>query len=121
MPTKKWRKVNIDKMREYRRRWYLKNRDYAIDKSAKRRKDTQEWFNRFKLTKKCLNCGESHPACLVFHHRDLSKKDICVSKVANRGWGKKRILEEIEKCDVLCANCHRKLHWEQKHQTKVGA
>jgi hypothetical protein len=58
-----------------------------------------------------LRCGESHPATLDFHHRDPNEKDFLLSSAARNGWGKERILREIEKCDVICSNCHRKEHW----------
>lgn len=51
--------------------------------------------------------------CLDFHHKDLALKSYNIAAMARGKLGegkKKRILEEIAKCDVLCANCHRKLH-----------
>lgn len=62
----------------------------------------------------CTRCGEDHPATLDFHHRDASEKEIGIAQLVNMGWSVARIDAEIAKCDVLCANCHRKLHWEQR-------
>jgi hypothetical protein len=44
---------------------------------------------------------------LDFHHRDRATKTIAVSMMPNSGWRLERVREEIEKCDLLCANCHR--------------
>jgi len=60
---------------------------------------------------KCEICGESHPACLDFHHKDSSQKLYELSRLCSRGVSIQSIKNEIEKCSVLCANCHRKLHW----------
>ena len=61
----------------------------------------------------CLRCGESHPACLDFHHRDPASKIYAVTD-ATRFWKLEKLAKEIEKCDVLCANCHRILHWDER-------
>jgi hypothetical protein len=56
-----------------------------------------------------MDCGESDPVCLDFHHRDPSIKSFEIARGV-----KCRSLEavqaEIAKCDVVCANCHRKRH-----------
>lgn len=65
-----------------------------------------------KANLKCVRCGENHPGCLDFHHRDPETKLFAISKGvgrANKSW--ESIQAEINKCDVLCANCHRKEHW----------
>jgi hypothetical protein len=59
---------------------------------------------------KCLDCNfNSCFAALEFHHRDPSQKDITPSKC--KGWGS--LKKEIEKCDMLCANCHRMRHYPE--------
>jgi hypothetical protein len=58
----------------------------------------------------CIECGESDPACLDFHHRDPSEKDATVAEAIAGQWSENRIMSEISKCDVVCANCHRKRH-----------
>ena len=55
----------------------------------------------------CADCGEDDPEVLEFDHRGDSKKSHDISAmVGNHKW--ETILEEIEKCDVVCANCHRR-------------
>lgn len=65
---------------------------------------------------KCEQCGENHPACLDFHHINPVSKDLEVSALVARGHSIDRIKKEIEKCKVLCSNCHRKLHWDDRQQ-----
>jgi hypothetical protein len=56
---------------------------------------------------KCERCGyDKYIGALEFHHRDPSQKD--PNALKNRGL--KALLKEIEKCDLLCANCHREEH-----------
>jgi hypothetical protein len=76
----------------------------------------REWFNEFKKTLKCIKCEENHISCLEFHHRNPEEKDFEIAAFVSTA-SKEKILNEIKKCDVLCSNCHRKTHWEQK-QTK---
>lgn len=54
----------------------------------------------------CAKCDESEPACLDFHH--VGDKDRTVSSMM--GMSDTRLRDEIAKCVVLCANCHRKVH-----------
>lgn len=60
----------------------------------------------------CLDCGISYPSepyvIFEFHHRDPSQKDVDWSKLRLRTDGK--IKKELDKCDLLCSNCHRKRH-----------
>jgi predicted HNH restriction endonuclease len=57
----------------------------------------------------CVLCKEEFPDCLEFHHIDNTQKEICINDVVKtRDVG--RLLREIKKCVILCANCHRKVH-----------
>lgn len=69
---------------------------------------------------KCIKCGyNKYPEVMEFHHRDPLQKDFNVSKKGlTRSW--ERVRKEIEKCDLLCANCHRELHVEQKLAASKG-
>ncbi len=58
---------------------------------------------------KCSICGYAkNEAALEFHHIDPTEKDFQISKRYNYSWNK--IKDELDKCILLCANCHREVH-----------
>lgn len=62
----------------------------------------------------CKRCnGKFHPSIYEFHHRDPELKDSELSKMLQLSWI--RLAEELDKCDLLCANCHRLAHHEEKY------
>lgn len=61
----------------------------------------------------CIRCGEDDLACLDFHHRDPREKEGHLGHI--RRFSIERIKAEIAKCDVLCANCHRKHHRNERN------
>jgi len=109
MPTK-----NITLRQKYGREWYSRNREHAIKKIRERKALIKEWFRQRKSTLKCVKCHENHPASLDFHHENPLEKDIPLARIVANGWSVERIEKEISKCIVLCSNCHRKLHYEEK-------
>lgn len=98
--------------KEYQHEAYMKRRKLQIQKNSeyRRKNPTKDWFQKLKLKLKCSKCEENHPACLEFHHIDPSQKSFTISSMI-RKLPKEDILKEIEKCQVLCANCHRKEHF----------
>jgi hypothetical protein len=107
MSTSEWRRKNPEKLREYRRNWYHRNSKKAIEKVAERKRSVKEWFRSYKEKLTC-HCGESFWACLDFHHLDPKQKVKSLSLAVSYGWSIERLKTEIDKCGVLCANCHRK-------------
>lgn len=55
----------------------------------------------------CVDCGMSDVRVLDFDHRDPTTKRLCIAQMLTGGWTWQAILDEIDKCDVRCANCHR--------------
>lgn len=80
----------------------------------KRRKLMVIEIGKIKSEKGCAKCGERHPACLEFHHLDPSVKEFNMAEVSTRV-PRAKMLAEIEKCIVLCSNCHRKHHYEVRN------
>lgn len=95
---------------------YYKERGEAIKANVRARKRAlREWFNDFKRTLICKHCGlkgADNPWAMEFHHRDPENKRDLVSYMVAQGYSKTRILDEADKCDVTCANCHRMTHYK---------
>tara|TARA_Y100000034_G_C6851095_1_gene386144 strand:+ start:740 stop:1150 length:411 start_codon:yes stop_codon:yes gene_type:complete len=100
--------------REIIRRHYRENKGYYVAKAKKRTNEVRDWFRELKSTLVCSECGEDHPATIDFHHIDPQEKEINICHTVAQGWSPQRIEKEIAKCKILCANCHRILHWEEK-------
>lgn len=77
------------------------------------------WFREFKKTLKCETCGFNHPAALHFHHANGDKRR-GVALIAVSGASPERIMEEVAKCQVLCANCHAILHDKEMELARSG-
>lgn len=58
-----------------------------------------------------MDCNQRFPApCMEFDHREPSTKRRAVANMVSQGQSWQTILEEIAKCDLVCANCHRIRH-----------
>lgn len=90
---------------------YNNNKVVTLNRNKRNTKKNINWYIDYKSKLKCVKCGEDHPACLDFHHKNPNEKDFNISINIGSTYSINKILNEIEKCDVLCANCHRKLHY----------
>lgn len=100
--------------RENMRRWRETNLPYEKSLRDTRRKKKQALVNSLK--KCCAQCGEPDQSCLDFHHLDPTSKHDTVANLIYGQASNDMILTEIEKCIVLCANCHRKLHAQERSE-----
>lgn len=96
---------------EYRRKHYEKNKEKYLKKALDYKEKTRAWFEDLKSHLKCQNCGEDRWWVLDFHHRDPKKKSFTIG-TSSTSVSKKKLLAEMRKCKVLCANCHRDLHYK---------
>ena len=87
------------------REHYQKYKQKYNERNRLQKQRTREMIAEAKRNG-CIKCSEKEHACLDFHH--LGDKDLSVS--AMLGMNDERVQEEINKCVVLCSNCHRKLH-----------
>jgi len=67
----------------------------------------------FLSSKACIDCGENDPIVLDFDHRNPKEKTKNVAKFLSGHYSWGSVLKEIEKCDIRCANCHRKKSHQQ--------
>jgi heterodisulfide reductase subunit B len=105
--------VRKSKNREYSRKDYEGNYAKRRQSLAARKKELKQEWDTFKATLACTKCGFSHSAALDFHHEDPSTKEHSVNQLISDGRFRKAY-EEIKKCIVLCANCHRIHHYKEK-------
>jgi len=91
------------------KRKYSDRRQYLMQAVKARRKKVRSMAVEYKGGR-CERCG--YDRCMdafEFHHTDSSKKDFGISeKGYTRSWNK--VKEELDKCRLLCANCHREAH-----------
>ena len=100
-------------MRVYQREWHQRHKVRRIARVHERKQNLSKFYNEIKVNAKCIRCGETHPATLQFHHLNPEQKDFNLAEAVRRGFSKERIQEEMAKCEILCANCHAKEHFDR--------
>lgn len=105
--------------KQYKREWNHKNKE-------QRRNYKDLYILKFKQElieskgNKCKNCDIKHngynTSIFDFHHIPSYQKEFGVNKTSINRYSKEKLIEEAKKCDLLCANCHRLLHWSSEIQ-----
>lgn len=100
--------------RMYQRMWarqkYRENPHMLIDARKRNRARLKAYVNSVKMISKCKNCEESDHRCLDFHHKNPLEKSFAICWALRQNVGINKLKLEIEKCEILCRNCHAKLH-----------
>jgi hypothetical protein len=101
------------------KKYYSKNKVYHKQKVDAYNKSLITKMRKFVIelrSKGCSLCSEQDPCCIDLHH--MNDKDFSISTAINHsrvGWPK--LIKEINKCVLLCSNCHRKVH---KHNIDIS-
>lgn len=99
--------------KKLRRAHYENNQQEVIQQVKRKKRKYHAWFISLK-DKPCTDCGKSYPHYVMdFDH--LRDKEFGLSTTLNYNWGRERVLSEIAKCELVCANCHR----ERTHQRQA--
>jgi len=108
-----------------------RNKFYSADKSfawkgGKKKRDREcdrrkRKENKLKAIEycggECKHCGYNKCIdAMDFHHLNPEEKDLNIKSLINCSWS--RIEEELKKCILLCANCHREEHWRLKNESR---
>lgn len=89
----------------YQRAYSAANRAKISERSKRQYDTAKAWLREYKLSRGCLDCGfNAHPDALHFDHRDPSTKTFTIGRGSTSS--QTRLLTEIAKCDIRCANCH---------------
>lgn len=100
----KWAKNNPNKVKQYKNKYKQKQKKLA-----------REYIKDLKSKSCCKICGNNNIYCLDFHHKPNSSKKNTVSNLVKQGYSLDIIKQEIEKCDIICSNCHRTKHYTGKY------
>lgn len=101
-----------------RNKYYENNKTEEKQRTKSFKISKRKWYTELKEKLSCP-CGEKHIAVLQFHHLNPEEKDFEISLAIGKNWSKQRIIDEMKKCIILCANCHLKLHWELRNQNII--
>lgn len=92
-------------------KYYNDNLKYHKKQVRKRilsqRKLAADFVNKLR-SQGCSLCTEKEACCIDFHH--VKNKSYLISRLLQSNPSEKIVMEEINKCILLCANCHRKVH-----------
>ena len=103
--SKQWRVEHPEKTAIYSQKHRAANYQKALEADRKRKRATKVFINSLKNSA-CVDCGMFYPPYVMdFDHREGTDKcfDVSNPKTSNRN----KILLEVQKCDLVCANCHR--------------
>jgi hypothetical protein len=94
---------------EYLREHYARHKDRYVAEAVRRKKELAAQRAAYLIglfrARPCVDCGEDDPLVLEFDH--LADKKFNITKgITTHSW--QAVLDEIAKCDVVCANCHRR-------------
>lgn len=101
---------NKEDQKEFARKWYIKNKERLISKAKKNNKiywrRNRDFLDKTKLERGCADCGYNKSQfALDFDH--LRDKKINLAQLARQYVSIESLKKEIEKCEVVCSNCHR--------------
>lgn len=103
------------KARDDSRRHYQRHTADYLVRNTKNKGEKRDFIKKYKEFHGCMDCGGKFPYFVLdFDHREPDKKTYALNRIHLVGsWDK--MIEEINKCDVVCANCHRVRSHEKQH------
>ncbi len=93
---------------------YESNKQYYLDKNKRAAQRKTDYLIELREKTPCMDCGTNYPYYIMeFDHREKLPESRVTTLVGN-SW--KKLLTEIEKCDIVCANCHRVRTWQRRQE-----
>jgi|18_taG_2_1085343.scaffolds.fasta_scaffold213316_1 hypothetical protein len=103
--------MKVGDRKAYQKKHYQENKEQYSERNKrnkkKRTKENTQYRREVLQQNPCVDCGEKDPCLLEFDHvRGIKKYNL--SRMWTTGYSLDKIKEELKKCDIRCANCHRK-------------
>ena len=116
--------LDDDDRRRYAKRHYEANRPAYLARAAAHNAKTniavKDWLFTYLKQNPCVDCGESDIIVLEFDHKDGVDKKFNIGDAARKSTSLKAVVSEVAKCDVRCANCHRRKTYKQSGRKHRG-
>lgn len=93
--------------------YYRRNSKKEIAYDKARTKKSIQRMDEYLADKSCADCGNSNRVVLEFDHV-RGKKHAAISDMVRRGYSWERIMDEVSKCEIVCANHHRIRTWARR-------
>ncbi|MEK7603067.1 MAG: hypothetical protein AAB459_02375 [Patescibacteria group bacterium] len=135
-----WKKQSLGKLHSQCKQCYKAKRKFFMQahyekygdayrqrarlRKSRLKKERQEKLVTYLKDKFCLHCGINDIRVLDFDHIDPTQKRFTIARAVNEGYNWNVILKEIDKCRILCANCHRirtaeQFNWHKWHLDRM--
>jgi len=102
---------DVEDRKAYHRDWYARNRVQRVEQILAYKKRELDKFRAYKAAQKCVICGYCRCVeALDFHHCEGAEKEFTINEMVRAHISFARVKKEIDKCCVLCANCHQEVH-----------
>ena len=102
------RECSKARSRKYYKENTAEHKKAVYKRTAEQRQRNQEFIFEYLLKHPCVDCGEDDPIVMEFDHLPEYDKKYEVSGMIIKGYAIESIKKEIDKCDVVCANCHKR-------------
>lgn len=116
--------ADTERQKAYCKRHYEGNKALYKARAKAHTIKTRAAIKAYMRKLKSVPCGVCkktyHFACMDFAHKDRYLKAINIGDAAALGWSLKKIIIEVAKCDVLCANCHRIKTYQENIELKIA-
>lgn len=110
--ARRYRKKHPDRSAEGRKKWRAKNPEKVKEMSRRQYARSMEIIRGLRKNGKCADCGNPDERVLDFDH--VPERGKKLRNVTNASLGIKKREEELKKCDIVCANCHRIRTFERR-------
>ncbi len=88
--------------------------------TTRERERVKEFLRSYLADHPCIDCGEHDPIVLEFDHREGVDKKFTLGDSVRTGHSLRSVMAEVDKCDVRCANCHRRITYRRAGRTHRG-
>lgn len=103
---------NPEKQKQAQHESYLRRADRMVEYQRRVRGELRQKVAEYKLARGCKRCGYNRNSCALDAHHIQGKARINdgIAFMCHRRKSWEDILTELEKCEIVCANCHREEH-----------